>query len=45
MIKRGKKGIGVGVGKEPLMSYFASEQMYITATDLSSEDEFAKVWA
>jgi hypothetical protein len=44
MITEGKRGLGFGVGKEPLPSLFASRHCYITATDINADSQKAKLW-
>ncbi|MBO1578123.1 SAM-dependent methyltransferase [Bacillus sp. XF8] len=39
-----KKGLGFGVGKEPLASLFASHGCYITATDLDYSQAVVQGW-
>lgn len=41
----GSKGLGFGVGKEPLVSLFASHGCQVTATDLDLESAQAAGWA
>ena len=44
-IKPGARGLGFGVGLEPLPAYFASEGCEILATDLSPERAAEEGWA
>lgn len=44
-LKKGKKGLCFGVGKEPLPSLFASMGCKILATDIDYNTDTAKVWA
>ncbi len=44
MLEEGKKGLGFGVGKEPLTSLFASMGCEILATDLDIEEAKKKGW-
>lgn len=44
MLAAGKTGLGFGVGKEPLVSYFASKGCYITATDLDANTAEQQGW-
>ncbi len=39
------RGLGFGVGREPLTAVFASRGCEIVATDLGREDKFAQQWA
>jgi SAM-dependent methyltransferase len=43
--RKGAKGIGFGVGKEPLVPYFAMQGMQILATDLAATVAAEKGWA
>lgn len=43
VLAKGKKGIGFGVGTEPLVSVFANEGAQVLATDQAPEDE-ALAW-
>lgn len=44
MLSPGMTGLGFGVGKEPLVSYFASKGCYITATDLDVRTATQQGW-
>jgi hypothetical protein len=44
VLKPGKIGLGFGVGKEPLVSAFASHGCKIVATDLNAEDPRSLTW-
>jgi hypothetical protein len=44
-LQPGRRGLGFGVGGEPLTAYFASRGCEIVATDLSPEDASAQGWA
>jgi len=44
-VKPGARGLGFGVGLEPLPAFFASEGCEIVATDLSSDAAIAEGWA
>jgi len=44
MIAPARRGIGYGVGTEPLTSVFANGGCHITATDLSSDEAIEKGW-
>lgn len=44
-IRQGARGVGFGVGLEPLPAYFASEGCEILATDLSPEGAETAGWA
>lgn len=43
-LKPKSRGLGFGVGEEPLPAIMASMGCYVTATDLPSEDARASVW-
>jgi len=43
-IKAGARGLGFGVGREPLPAVFAARGCEIVATDLAAEDERAQAW-
>jgi hypothetical protein len=43
-LRPGSRGIGFGVGTEPMPSLFAAEGCHIMATDLPCDDERAQVW-
>lgn len=45
MLGPGRRGLGFGVGKEPLASLFASRGCYITATDLDAPSASVQGWA
>lgn len=40
-----KRGLGIGVGNEPLPSYFASKNVYVHATDNAQDANQTKLWA
>ncbi|WP_010273419.1 hypothetical protein [Paenibacillus senegalensis] len=44
LLAPGSTGLGFGVGKEPLVSYFASKGCYITATDLDASTAAQQGW-
>ena len=44
MLRLGRRGLGFGVGEEPLASLFASYGCEIVATDLSTEEAAAEGW-
>ena len=44
-IREGARGLGFGVGHEPLSSYFASKKIHVVATDLNPEDAEVSGWA
>lgn len=44
LIRKGSRGLGFGVGLEPLTSYFVSAGCSIVATDLAPEDKRAMAW-
>jgi 2-polyprenyl-3-methyl-5-hydroxy-6-metoxy-1,4-benzoquinol methylase len=44
-LRAGARGLGFGCGEEPIPSYLASRNVYVTATDLSLEDAKARAWA
>lgn len=43
-LRKGSRGLGFGVGIEPLASVFAAEGCHILATDLAADDDRATVW-
>ena len=43
-LRAGARGLGFGCGDEPIPSYLASRDIYVTATDLSLEDAKSKAW-
>jgi len=45
MDRPGRRGLGFGVGTEPLVAYLASAGSEIVATDLGSESSSAQRWA
>ena len=45
LLKPGAKGLGFGVGQEPLPALFAKYGVKVIATDLEPEDEQSKAWA
>ena len=44
-VRPGARGLGFGVGREPLAAYFASEQCSVLATDMASEDAVRLGWS
>lgn len=44
VIRPGAKALGFGVGREPLVSAFAAEEVNVVATDLPSQDPRAARW-
>lgn len=40
----GRRGLGFGVGREPLTAMFASEGVQVTATDLAPDDKIVAGW-
>jgi len=44
MLEPGKKGLGFGVGTEPLPSLFASRHCHVLATDIGPDTEGGKLW-
>jgi SAM-dependent methyltransferase len=44
-LKPGFRGLGFGVGQEPLPAYFASNGINVTATDMAAEDTVEAGWA
>jgi SAM-dependent methyltransferase len=44
LLKEGARGLGFGVGEEPLPAYFASLGCRITGTDMTSEAAMAAGW-
>jgi hypothetical protein len=44
MLESGKKGLGFGVGNEPLPALFASHECHILATDIGENTSRAKIW-
>jgi hypothetical protein len=45
MNRAGRRGLGFGVGTEPLVAYFASTASAIVATDLAADASAARRWA
>jgi SAM-dependent methyltransferase len=45
MLEPGRRGLGFGVGREPLVSLFADRGVEVLATDLASTAREAKGWA
>nr|WP_047166521.1 hypothetical protein [Sphingomonas sp. Y57] len=43
-LKPGSRGLGFGVGIEPLSSIFAATGCQVVATDLAADDDRAQVW-
>lgn len=41
----GKRGLGFGVGIEPLSSIFADAGCHVVATDLAADDDRARAWS
>jgi hypothetical protein len=44
MFEPGKKGLGFGVGIEPLPAVLAKRHVFVTATDIGSNTDQAQVW-
>jgi SAM-dependent methyltransferase len=44
LLKEGMRGVGFGVGEEPLPAYFASQGCRITGTDMTPEAAVAAGW-
>ena len=44
MLRTGRRGLGFGVGKEPLVALFAAQGCQVTATDLDPHQAEAKGW-
>lgn len=44
LLREARRGIGFGVGSEPLASYFASCGVEVLATDLASDDPDTQFW-
>jgi SAM-dependent methyltransferase len=44
MLKEGMRGIGFGVGKEPLPAVFAKHGVEVLATDLDRKDAKSRLW-
>ena len=44
-LRPGQRGVGFGVGREPLTALFAGQGCSIVATDLAPEAEGARVWS
>jgi hypothetical protein len=45
LLRPGIRGLGFGVGREPLVSVFAAHGVEVVATDLAADDGRAAVWA
>jgi SAM-dependent methyltransferase len=45
VVAPGSRGLGFGVGTEPLVAYLASQGVAVTATDLAASDFGAQRWA
>lgn len=45
MLEEGRRGLGFGVGREPLVSLFAARGVEVLATDLGGEDRESIGWA
>jgi len=43
-LRPGSRGLGFGVGIEPLSSIFAAHGCHVVATDLAADDDRAQVW-
>ncbi len=43
-LQPGARGLGFGVGKEPLIAFFASKGCEIVATDIAVDDEIKRCW-
>jgi SAM-dependent methyltransferase len=44
LLEPGRRGVGFGVGREPLVSAFAARGVEVLATDLEPEDKEAQGW-
>lgn len=44
VLREGARGLGFGVGTEPLSAYFASQECRIVATDMNVEDALRSGW-
>jgi len=44
LLRAGSRGLGFGVGIEPLSSIFAAAGCHVMATDLAADDERAQAW-
>jgi len=44
MLKPGRRGLGFGVGREPVVSGFAARGVEVTATDLAPDAQEATAW-
>jgi SAM-dependent methyltransferase len=44
LLQSGARGLGFGVGREPLVAYFASRGCHVLATDLGGDEARAKGW-
>ncbi len=45
MLFPGRRGVGFGVGREPLVSFFAAKGCQIVATDLPASTKEARMWS
>lgn len=45
LLRAGSKGLGFGVGNEPMPAYFASQGCEVTATDLAPDSKGAAAWS
>lgn len=45
VLREGARGLGFGVGMEPLSAYFASQECEVVATDMNSDAATASGWA
>ncbi len=45
LVGAGARGVGFGVGREPLPAYFAAQGCSIVATDLAETDDRSETWA
>ena len=45
VIGPGRRGVGFGVGGEPLVAWFAAQGCHIVATDLATSDERSEQWS
>jgi hypothetical protein len=45
LLERGRRGLGFGVGREPLSAFYAACGIEVTATDLTDQEAAASGWA
>ncbi len=45
MLGPGRRGLGFGVGREPLVAYLAGRGCTVVATDLAADEADARVWS